>query len=395
MGQQRSAEHRDFSALAPELSQSLLAWWEVHGRKDPALKPWMFTKDGRWPEPHEHLNVLECWIAEVMLQQTQLKVVLPYWQRWMQTFPSLKALAVAEEQLVLLKWQGLGYYSRARRLHASAQNLLKQIGSDAIGDPQHWPRDLDVWLALPGIGLSTAGGILSSAFNSPLAILDGNVRRVLARLQAHPRPPMRAQRLFWSWSGALIAAAPKRARDLNQALMDLGATVCTPRSPNCGACPWQTHCAAYAAGDIGSYPVKDTPRTVPFQVIGVGVVLNEAGEVLIDQRLNEGLLGGLWEFPGGKQEPDEAIEDTISRELREELAIEVTVAEELITVEHAYSHKKLRFVVHLCQWRTGEPQPLASQQVRWVCPESLADYPFPVANSKIIAALLKYLSRMS
>ena len=141
--------------------------------------------------------------------------------------------------------------------------------------------------------------------------------------------------------------------------------------------------------------MKDTPRAVPFQVIGVGVVLNNAGEVLIDQRLNEGLLGGLWEFPGGKQEPDEAIEDTISRELREELAIEVSVAEELITVEHAYSHKKLRFVVHLCQWRTGEPQPLASQQVRWVRPESLADYPFPAANAKIIAALLKHLSRMS
>ena len=141
--------------------------------------------------------------------------------------------------------------------------------------------------------------------------------------------------------------------------------------------------------------MKDNSRAVPFQVIGVGVVLNDAGEVLIDQRLNEGLLGGLWEFPGGKQEPDEAIEDTISRELREELAIEVSVAEELIRVEHAYSHKKLRFVVHLCQWRTGEPQPLASQHQRWVRPESLADYPFPAANAKIIAALLKHLARMS
>ena len=391
MGQQRSAEHRDFSALAPELSQSLLAWWEVHGRKDPALKPWMFTKDGRWPEPHEHLNVLECWIAEVMLQQTQLKVVLPYWQRWMETFPSLKALATAEEQLVLLQWQGLGYYSRARRLHASAQNLLNQIGPDAVGNPQHWPRDLDAWLELPGIGPSTAGGILSSAFNSPLAILDGNVRRVLARLQAHPRPPMRGQRLFWSWSEALIAAVPERGRDLNQALMDLGATVCTPSSPNCDACPWQTHCAAYAAGDVEHYPVKDTPRAVPFQVIGVGVVLNEAGEVLIDQRLNEGLLGGLWEFPGGKQEQGEVIVDTITRELREELAIEVAVEEELISIEHAYSHKKLRFVVHLCQWLSGEPQPLESQQVRWVPPEDLADYPFPAANARIIAALLDHL----
>ena len=382
---------RDLNGLTPELSRSLLAWWELHGRKDPALKPWMFTPDGRWPRADTCLDPYGIWIAEVMLQQTQLKVVLPYWQRWMETFPSLKVLAAAEEQLVLLQWQGLGYYSRARRLHASAQNLLKQIGPEAVGNPQHWPRDLDAWLELPGIGPSTAGGILSSAFNSPLAILDGNVRRVLARLQAHPRPPMRAQRLFWSWSEALIAAVPERGRDLNQALMDLGATVCTPSSPNCDACPWQTHCAAYAAGDVEHYPVKDTPRAVPFQVIGVGVVMNEAGEVLIDQRLNEGLLGGLWEFPGGKQEQGEVIVDTITRELREELAIEVAVEEELISIEHAYSHKKLRFVVHLCQWLSGEPQPLESQQVRWVPPEDLADYPFPAANARIIAALLDHL----
>ena len=392
MGQRSSAEHRDFSPLAAELSQSLLAWWAVHGRKDPALKPWMFTKDGRWPEPHEHLDVLECWIAEVMLQQTQLQVALPFWERWMGAFPTLERLAEAREHDVLLLWQGLGYYSRARRLLAGAKQLIGQIAPASSTTLSAWPKDLDCWLLLPGIGRTTAGGILSSAFNSPLAILDGNVRRVLARLHAHPRPPARDQALCWQWSGALIEAAPGRARDLNQALMDLGATVCTPRSPKCGSCPWQTHCTAYAAGDVERYPVKDTPRAVPFQVIGVGVVLNDVGEVLIDQRLNEGLLGGLWEFPGGKQEQGELIVDTITRELREELAIEVAVGEELISLDHAYSHKKLRFVVHLCQWRKGEPQPLESQQVRWVRPESLADYPFPAANARIIAALLDHVS---
>ena len=127
---------------------------------------------------------------------------------------------------------------------------------------------------------------------------------------------------------------------------------------------------------------------LPFQVIGVGVVRNGAGEVLIDQRLNEGLLGGLWEFPGGKQEPGELIDETIRRELAEELAIEVEVGEELIVVEHVYSHKRLCFVVHLCTWLSGEPQSLASQQVRWVRPELLGKYPFPAANDQIIAALL-------
>ena len=313
----------------------------------------------------------------------------------MEAFPTLDLLAEAREHDVLLLWQGLGYYSRARRLLAGAQQLIEQIAPISSTKLSAWPTDLDGWLLLPGIGRTTAGGILSSAFNSPLAILDGNVRRVLARLQAHPRPPARDQALCWQWSEALVVAAPGRARDLNQALMDLGATVCTPRLPNCACCPWQMDCAAYAAGDVERYPVKDTPRAVPFQVIGVGVVLNQAGEVLIDQRLNEGLLGGLWEFPGGKQEPGEDIVQTILRELQEELAIEVSVGDELISIDHAYSHKKLRFVVHLCQWRTGEPQPLASQQVRWVRPESLADYPFPAANAKIIAALLKHLPRMS
>ncbi|WP_415408817.1 8-oxo-dGTP diphosphatase MutT [Synechococcus sp. A10-1-5-9] len=385
MGQRREAEYCDLNAIAPELSKSLLAWWEVHGRKDPALKPWMFTKDVRWPEPSQPLDPYGVLVAEVMLQQTQLQVVLPYWTRWMERFPQLDTLAEADEQDVLLRWQGLGYYSRARRLNAAAGMLVAMGASGA--DPSGWPRALDSWLALPGIGRSTAGGILSSAFNTPMAILDGNVRRVLARLQAHSMPPMRAQAQFWLWSEALIAAAPGRARDCNQALMDLGATLCTPRNPSCGICPWSDHCAAYAAGTSEAYPVTDAPRSLPFSVIGVGVVLNQAGEVLIDQRLNEGLLGGLWEFPGGKQEPEEVITDTIARELREELAIEVAVDQELITVDHAYSHKKLRFIVHLCRWVSGEPQPLASQQVLWVKPEELGKYPFPAANACIIEAL--------
>jgi A/G-specific adenine glycosylase len=362
---------------ATELRLLLLAWWEVHGRH---AIPWKLRPDGSRPADGEAIDPFAIWCAEVMLQQTQLQVVLPYWQRWMAAFPSLEVLAAADLHDVLLLWQGLGYYSRARRLQQGARQLR--------GQP--WPRDLEGWLALPGIGRSTAGSILSSAFDLPMAILDGNVKRVLARLIASPRPPARELKGLWQLSELLLD--PRRPRAFNQALMDLGATVCTPRNPSCGACPWQGHCAAYAAGDPAAYPVKEAPRELPFQVIGVGVVRNAAGEVLIDQRLNEGLLGGLWEFPGGKQEPGEAIEATIARELREELAIEAAVGEELIVVDHAYSHKKLRFVVHLCTWLSGEPQPLASQQVRWVRPEELGNFPFPAANARIIAALLERLN---
>jgi len=343
----------------------------------------MFTADGTWPLPEDSLSPYGIWIAEVMLQQTQLSVVLPYWQRWIKAFPSVNSLAAASLEQVRLQWQGLGYYSRARRLHEAARVLVQQP----------WPRDLDGWIALPGIGRTTAGGILSSAFNAPEPILDGNVKRVLARLHAHERPPSRDQHLFWQRSEALLD--PRRPRDFNQALMDLGATVCTPRRLGCDHCPWTESCAAYASGDPSGWPVVEERKPLPFQVIGIGVVINAVGDVLIDQRLEEGLLGGMWEFPGGKQEPGEPIEACIARELMEELGIVVSVGEALITLDHAYSHKKLQFVVHLCDWCSGDPKPLASQQVRWVRPEQLKDYPFPAANARIIDALLGRLNTTS
>ena len=361
-------------AQASVMAASLLAWWGEYGRIG---IPWKTLPNGERPAHDQDLDPYGIWIAEVMLQQTQLAVMLPYWQRWMATFPKVEDLAAASLDAVRLQWQGLGYYARARRLHEAAQLL--------VGQP--WPRTLEGWMALPGIGRTTAGSILSSAFNRPLPILDGNVKRVLARLQAHPRPPSRDQVLFWSWSEALLD--PARPRDVNQALMDLGATICTPRHPSCDRCPWQTGCAAYATGDPSRWPMTDASKPLPFQVIGVGIVINPAGEVLIDQRLEEGLLGGMWEFPGGKQEPGESVEDCIARELQEEVGIAVRVREELITVDHAYSHKKLRFVVHLCELVSGVPQPLASQQVRWVKTGELKDFAFPAANARMIEALLR------
>jgi len=369
--------------LVSSQAEQLLGWWQACGRRDPAQKPWMFTADGTWPLPEDSLSPYGIWIAEVMLQQTQLSVVLPYWQRWIKAFPTVNALAAGSLEQVRLQWQGLGYYSRARRLHEAARVLVQQP----------WPRDLDGWIALPGIGRTTAGGILSSAFNAPEPILDGNVKRVLARLHAHERPPSRDQQLFWYWSEALLD--PRRPRDFNQALMDLGATVCTPRRLGCDHCPWRESCAAYASGDPSGWPVVEERKPLPFQVIGIGVVINAVGDVLIDQRLEEGLLGGMWEFPGGKQEPGEPIEACIARELMEELGIVVSVGEALITLDHAYSHKKLQFVVHLCDWCSGDPKPLASQQVRWVRPEQLKDYPFPAANGRIIDALLGRLNTTS
>ncbi|MFM9089297.1 MAG: A/G-specific adenine glycosylase, partial [Cyanobium sp.] len=272
----------DLEALASLLRRSLLAWWERHGRH---AIPWKLI-GGRHPAPREPLPCYGVMVAEVMLQQTQLQVVLPYWERWMDALPDLVALAEADGQSLLHLWQGLGYYSRARRLQQGARRLLERQA--ALGAPAPWPLTVESWIDLPGIGRSTAGGILSSAFDLPAPLLDGNVRRVLARLMAHPLPPRLEESQFWRWSASLLDL--ERPRVFNQALMDLGATVCTPRRPLCQACPWRQVCSAYASGDPTRFPVKEAPRAVPFQVIGVGVVQDGEGRVLIDQRLEEGLL---------------------------------------------------------------------------------------------------------
>lgn len=244
---------------------------------------------------------------------------------------------------------------------------------------------------LPGVGRNTAASIISSAFDTPAGLLDGNVKRVLGRLIANPKPEKDCISKLWALSDLLIDR--QHPRQFNQALMDLGALVCTPGRPNCCQCPWNAYCLAYSSRQPQNFPVKVDRRFLSMQIIGVGVVFNSLGEVLIDQRLEKGLLGGMWEFPGGKQEPDEDIQETIVRELREELAIEVEVGKLLIALEHSYSHKKLRFVVHLCRWVSGEPKSMESQQFRWVKPNQLDEYPFPAANSKMISALKKHLQK--
>ena len=372
-----SQVHVDWIAShARTLQRQLMDWWAQHGRH---TLPW------KQPGPDGSIPAYPVWIAEVMLQQTQVGVMLPFWFRWLGTFPDLAALAGASEQEVLHCWQGLGYYARARRLHAVARQLVA-AGEDLPGN-RHSLEEL------PGLGRTTAASILATVHNHCEAILDGNVKRVLARLLAFPEPPKRHVQQFWAFSEMLLDRS--RPRDFNQALMDLGALVCLPRTPLCGHCPWNNCCAAYAAGASQHFPMREASTTVPHFVIGVGIVFNDKGQVLIDQRLSDGLLGGLWEFPGGKQEPGETMEDTIAREILEEVNLTVAVGSELIRLDHAYSHRKLTFVVHLCRHLAGEARPLASRQVAWVRPEQLDDYPFPAANARMIKALRHHLGKTS
>lgn len=346
-----------------ELRQSLHQWYQQQGRE----LPWRHTRD-----PYA------IWVSEIMLQQTQVKTVIPYYERWLDQLPTLPDLARADQQRVLKLWQGLGYYARARNLHRAAQLVLEQYQGQ-------FPQQVEIVLTLPGIGRTTAGGILSAAFNQPVAILDGNVKRVLARLIALPVPPNRAIAQLWQASETLLD--PIQPRDFNQALMDLGATVCTPTAPNCCQCPWNSHCQAHASGLASTLPMTETRAPLPHKIIGVAVIWNDQGQILIDRRRQEGLLGGLWEFPGGKLEPQETIEACIQREIREELGIEIEVGDRLIVVDHTYSHFRVSLNVHHCRHLTGEPQPIECDEVRWVSLAEIDQFPFPKANEQIIAAL--------
>jgi A/G-specific adenine glycosylase len=350
-------------ATLTHLRRALLEWYYQHGRN----LPWRQTQD-----PYQ------IWVSEIMLQQTQVKTVIPYYERWLAQFPTVRDLASADQQQVLKAWQGLGYYARARNLHQAAQHIVQQHDSK-------FPVELAVVLTLPGIGRTTAGGILSAAFNQPVPILDGNVKRVLARLNGLETPPSKALTTLWQTSEQLLD--PNYPRDFNQALMDLGATLCTPKNPACLLCPWNSYCRAYQINMQNEIPVSETRAPIPRKQIGVAVIWNEQGQILIDRRRQDGLLGGLWEFPGGKLEPGETVEACIRREILEELGIEIEVGAHLITIEHTYTHFHVTLNVHHCRHLSGEPQPIECDEVRWVDLHQLEQFPFPKANVTIIEAL--------
>lgn len=353
------------------LRQSLLDWYRHWGRD----LPWRRTTD-----PYA------IWVSEIMLQQTQVKTVIPYYERWLAALPTIADLAAVDEQQVLKLWQGLGYYARGRNLHRAAQVIQTEHGGV-------FPATLTAVCRLPGVGRTTAGGILSNAFNQAQPILDGNVKRVLARLVALSVPPQRALTDLWQVSETLLD--PDEPRAYNQGLMDLGATICRPRQPLCSACPWTEFCQAHILNLQQTLPMREVRNPIPHKQIGVAVIWNQQQQVLIDRRPSQGLLGGLWEFPGGKVEPGESVPECILREIHEELGITVLVDKHLVTVTHAYTHFKVTLVVHHCYLVSGDPQPLACEEIRWVNLSELDQYPFPVANLQIIEALRQSQAEIS
>ncbi len=255
----------------------LLAWWQDHGRHD---LPWQIDR-----------TPYRVWVSEIMLQQTQVVTVIDYFERFMARFPSLPELADAELDEVLALWSGLGYYARARNLHACARVCRQQYGGAL-------PADADALLALPGIGRSTAHAILAQAWNQRASILDGNVKRVLARHAGIDGWPGHSQVLRQLWQAAEARTPPDRAADYTQAIMDLGAGLCTPRKPSCPLCPVNQDCRARAEQRVDQLPARKPARARPQRSATLHIIRDPAGRILLEKRPPSGIWGGLWCLPG-------------------------------------------------------------------------------------------------
>ncbi|MEE8400508.1 MAG: A/G-specific adenine glycosylase [Desulfobacterales bacterium] len=344
----------------------LTDWYDQNQRK----LPWRETRD-----PYR------IWVSEVMLQQTQVKTVLPYYQRFCDQLPDIQTLADATDQAVLKLWEGLGYYGRARNMHRAAKVIVEQHDG-AI------PDDLVTIKRLPGIGDYIAAAVLSIVYHQPHAVVDGNVKRVLARMYCSDLPVNKSSSHAHYQSVASTLIDAHDPGTFNQAMMELGATVCKPRNPECDRCPVRTFCMAAKKQKVDQYPQRVKSPPTPEYHISSGVVF-KGNRILITRRKSEGLLGGLWEFPGGKVMVDETPENACIREIKEEAGLTVGIRSYLTRVKHAYTHFKIFMDVYLCDYSNGRVRLNGPVDHRWIRPKEIDRYPFPGANHKFIPLLLQ------
>lgn len=323
-----------------------------------------------------------------MLQQTRVDTTIDYYERFLRKFPTVEALAAASEHEVLKVWEGLGYYSRARNLHKAAQ---------AVAATGVFPDTYDDLLQLPGVGPYTAAAVASIAFDKPHPVLDGNVHRVLCRMLRIEGDPRRAatrqellaagDRLMPRSGSAGGGAASGGAGDVNQAMMELGACICTPTKPDCDGCPVRTWCRARVElEDPTALPIKPPRRERPHVEVTAGVIW-KGDRLLLTRRPVGGMLAGLWEFPGGKLEAGETLARCLEREIREELAIDIDVLEPLASVDHEYTHLSITLHALQAAWRQGKPQTIGVDAWEWVTVEQLDDFAMPRADRRILERL--------
>lgn len=341
----------------PDFQRQLLRWYD-RCRRD---LPWRVPR-GRLPDPYHVL------VSELMLQQTQVTTVIPYFHRFIHRFPTPRALADAPEQEVLRLWQGLGYYARARNLQRTARILVHDLDGD-------FPRSLEQLQELPGIGRYTAGAIRSLAFDLPSPILDGNVMRVLCRLdgiQPDPRTPAIQRRL---WQRAEQMVPGRRAGDFNSALMELGATVCTPRQPTCPSCPVRSFCTARARDLQELIPPPRRAKPTPLQRRSIFCIHHE-GRYLIEQRPPRGRWAGLWQFV------------TRAEDGPTDLPVPVEPTVELGRIRHALTHRRYLFTIFLTRAINGDAaHGPSAPPLAWVGLDQLDRYPLPRPHLRVAALL--------
>lgn len=342
----------------------LISWYEKSQRK----LPWRDTDD-----PYK------IWISEVMLQQTQVHTVINYYLDFVEKFPSVQILANAKWDDLIKVWEGLGYYGRARNLHKAAVEIQNQYHS-------RLPDNLEDLMSLPGIGRYTAGAILSIAFNQRVPILDGNVIRVLTRVFQITDDISSSKTIKNLWLLSENILPESHVNIFNQALMELGAVCCTPRAPLCDSCPVADFCEAKKQSTQKNLPVRSPRKKRPHYDVTAGIIwLN--GRFLITLRPLRGLLGGLWEFPGGKKEGGESLEECLKREIQEELGIQIQIDDYLVSVKHGYTHFKITLHVFQCRYLSGTLHPAECDAFRWIIVDDLDSYAFPAADRKVIQLL--------
>ena len=346
-----------------DLASHLLAWYD-----DRSLTlPWRNSND-----PYK------IYLSEVMLQQTQVKTVLPYYKKWVNKYPTVQSVANATQEQILKQWEGLGYYSRARNFHKSCQIIALKFDGSIPTFPEEFSK-------LPGVGPYISAAVMSIAFHHPLPAVDTNAIRVAARQKMVKLSSPADSKIINRYLSDNIAI--NRPGDFNQAIMDLGREICKSDNPKCTICPVSKFCKALVNNFVDKYPVKIKPAKKPHYNIAAGIIWNK-GQILISKRRENGLLGGLWEFPGGKIEKGENAQTCIIREVKEELGVLVQPTSFLKQIKHAYTHFSITMDAYHCDYLQGTPQSIGCDNWKWITPEEIRLLPFPKANHKLFDKII-------
>ena len=336
----------------------LLGWYNANVRPF----PWRST-----------CNPYQVWLSEIMLQQTQVKTVIPFYNRWVAKFPTIKYVAETNMDSLLKMWEGLGYYARVRNFHSACIVVMGSFGGKI-------PNNYQDFHSLPGVGPYVAGAVMSIAYNFPIPAIDGNAFRVVSRIKSINLPFNRCKNQIFGFLTDHIS--PKRPGDFNQAIMDLGREICTSKNPSCDICPIRKYCCAFVNNSVDKYPFRAKRQKKPHYTVAVGVVW-KGNKILISKRRENGLLGGLWEFPGGKTQNDEDAKKCVIRKINEKLGVQVRPGRLLKQIKHSYSHFSITLNAFHCDYVCGSPRALQCDNWQWILPEQITSLPFSKANHKL------------